>query len=150
MASGAWGAEASATPMAEWKCAFLGIFTSFCKGGEEKKWGGEWGKVRFHPQRFRRLPGGDTHIRRSPSAALLGRLKPTLTAPAPAAAHRPSFPPLPARRHFVASAPLAVASPGGHFVKREAGRGGEGGSGAVPAVPRARRRCGARGGGAGL
>lgn len=56
-----------------------------------------------------------------------GRALPTLAAPAP---RRPSFPPLPARRHFVAWAPLAVAWPGGHFVKRAAG-------GAAPAVPRA-------------
>lgn len=52
MASGAWGAEASATPMAEWKCAFLGIFTSFCKGGEEKKWGGNGGRSGFTRSAF--------------------------------------------------------------------------------------------------
>lgn len=79
------------------------------EGGGNKK------KVRFHPQRFRRPPGGDSHRIRAPP--------PCPSRSGPAASPRPSFPPLSARRHFVASAPLPGPA-GRPFCEASAGGGG--------------------------
>lgn len=119
MAAG--GGEAEVAPEAEWKRAAPGIFASFCKGGGEK------GGARVSPAALSQPAWRGSARRGGPLGRAPGRALPTLAAPAP---RRPSFPPLPARRHFVAWALLAVAWPGGHFVKRAAG-------GAAPAVPRA-------------